>query len=1024
MQFLKTHYILFWQQAIPKNNANFNKRNALKASIFTVLITLFSTVLFAQNVTIKGTITADDGSPLPGASVKVKDGSSATIANENGKYELKILSSNKEATTLVFSFLSYATQEIKWSGANELNVVLRTDFKTLADVVVVGYGTSRRKDLTGAISSIKKSDFENQPLADVSQTLKGLAPGVSVTQTSGAPGSDVKIRIRGISSILGNNAPLLVIDGVQSSINLNDLNPNDIESLEILKDASSTAIYGSRGANGVIMITTKRGDKNAAPKVEFNSFASLNNNAFRYDLLGPVDYANLVNKLNPNTFSNQDLDYFNSFGGTDWQDVLLQTGILKSSSLSVTGGNKNTSYLFSGNIIDETGLVIGSKRNRYALRTNIQSNISDKLKLGLNLAVSKNNTRNVSASYQEIWDAVNWSPTALIFQDDNTYNQIDRFGSIRPNPYMLLKERNSDNNNLLGIAGLNLDYQIIPSLTFNTTLGITYSPGNFAFANNEFIDPRVSAGQGSFNTLFWQSSNTLTFQKSISENHRFTVMAGFEEQKRESRSFGASGNGFQLPAVGYDNLGLASVTSIRSGYSAEALRSFFGRSIYTFRNKYLFTLTYRADGSSKFKGNNKYSYFPSAAVAWKLEEEEFIKKLDIFSNLKLRASWGITGNQAISAYSTIGLLTPTNHNFGTTTLTPGYLIEGAGNANLRWEETKQYDLGLDVGLFENRFNLTLDYYNRRTTGLLQATTLPAYNGGGNIIQNIGEMLNTGVDLGLNANIIKANNISWDASANFSVINNKVVSLGEETQLFPSRGDQYYVFENSNSHVVKVGEPLGAFWGIKHLGIWQADEVAAAAVYNAKPGDNKYLDFNNDQKINGNDFHVIGQSLPKFRWGFNNNIIYKKFTLNLFVEGVMGNKVFNAQFASAAIPSSNGRTITLAEGANYWTPNNTNAKYGNPLSSSNLNYSNSSQWLQDGSFIRFRNISLAYQFNKSQVKIANIKIYASAQNLFTLTKFVGSDPEGTVSGPSDSYGGYNSGSFPTAKTLTLGLIFTN
>lgn len=998
------------------------KRLSTKSYILIIILLIFNTALFAQNIVIKGKVTSDDGKPMQGASVKVKGTNIGVNTNDNGMYQINIALSVKNPV-LTFSYLAYSSQEIAVNGLSEINANLKLDIKTLSDVVVLGYGSQRKKDLTGSVVSVKRSDFENQPLLDVSQTLKGLAPGVSVSQGSGAPGSDVKIRIRGASSILGNNSPLIVIDGIQTSISLSALNPNDIETIDVLKDASSTAIYGSRGANGVINITTKRGTKDGTAKFEFNQFVSASRIATKFDVLNAIDYANTTNKLNPGAYSPSDLEYYKAFGGTDWQDVLVQDGLIKSTNLSVNGGTTKNSYLISGNYVDEKGIVIGSSRKRYNLRTNIQSTITNKLSVGLNLSGSYNTSQNVSQNYEELWDAINWSPTEAVFEDDGSYNFSDLYGSIRRNPYMKLKERNSNGKSFTGIVGSNLNYKITPKLTFNALLGIDLSANNFGFSNNKFFDPPTSAGQGNSSSTGYQANATLTYLNTFKSIHNVTALVGYEQQKSEFNSFDATGTNFLLTSVDYYNLGLGANSRIASSYGGQALRSFFGRANYSYKDKYLFTATYRADGSSKFRGSNQYSFFPSAALAWRASEEEFIKNFNIFDNLKIRTSYGITGNQAIQPYGVLALLASSPFSFGGTTGMPGFRIQGAGNDNLKWEETRQLDMGIDVAFFKNRVSLTVDLYNRKTSGLLQATRLPDYNGGGNIIKNIGQMENKGVDVGLNIIPVANKNFNLTTALNFSVINNKIISLGNEQRIFPPN-DAYYVFGSNNSHVLQVGQHMGSFWGIKHLGVWQQNEAAEAAKVNSKPGDNKYLDLNGDNKLDGSDYDVIGNSLPKYRWGLNNTLTYKRFTLNFFIEAVTGFSVFNGQFAAAAIPSSNGRTITLIEGADFWTPTNTGAKYANPKSETNLNFPQSSQWLQNGSFLRFKNISLGYTLDKSKIKFANIRIYGSAQNIFTLTKFIGADPEGTVSAVSDTYGGYSAGTYPISRTFTLGIVLSN
>jgi TonB-linked SusC/RagA family outer membrane protein len=991
--------------------------------IIIIPLLLLMQQLRAQTKTVTGNVTDEKNNPLISATVTLQGKNITTITDAKGNFSINIPSKINQPA-LEISYIGFVSQIISLEDREFIKITLQTDEKfKLADVIVVGYGTSRKRDLTGAVTSIKRSDFENQPLTDVSQSLKGLAAGVAVSSSTGAPGADVKIRIRGISSILGSNAPLIVIDGIQSNININELNPNDVESVEILKDASATAIYGSRASNGVVLISTRKGTLNGTPKIEINSFVSFKKTTDRFDLLNATDYANLANKLTPGTYSADELDNFTKTNGTDWQKELAQTGVAQSHTVTVSGGNAGTTYLFSGNYVNETGVVINSDRQRYALRANIQTKVNDRLTIGLNLSGNQNNPRNISPYYTEVWDAVNWSPTEPIFLADGSYNKKDKIGSIRQNPYMILHESKGESRNFLGTAGANASFIILPGLTFNTLLGINISNNGFGFIANEFINPNIFAGQGASKSTFWQSSSTLNYQHTINVDNKFSLLAGFEQQKTEYQFLSANGSNFPTSSGGFYNLGLASSQSIGSSYSAEQLLSYFGRGTYSYKDRYLLTATYRADGSSKFKGDNKYSYFPSVGLAWRISEENFMKDSKIFDNLKIRGSWGITGNQAIGPYATLSLLSSANFTYGGTSSYGGYSIQGAANPNLKWEETKQTDVGIDAGILNSRISFTADYFERKTNGLLQAVPLPDYNGGGTVVKNVGNMENKGFELAVNATPVQNKNWYWNSSLNFSDIRNKITSLGDVTQIFPNP-QEYYVFEKSTSHVVQVGESLGAFWGVNHLGIWQKSEAAEAASYGNVPGDNKYQDLNGDKIIDGKDFQIIGNSLPKYRWGFNNTVRYNNFTLNVLVEAVTGYKAFNGQFASAATPSTGqARAITLAEAADFWTDKNQGAKYANPMSSSSQNFVQSSQWLQDGSFVRLKNISLAYDIKKSVIKFADMRIVVSGQNLLTKKKFVGTDPEGSVSGSSDSFGGYSAGVYPSAKMYTVGILFT-
>ncbi|MEN8119303.1 MAG: SusC/RagA family TonB-linked outer membrane protein [Bacteroidota bacterium] len=973
------------------------------------------------SIEITGKVIDEEGNPITGAAISIKGGTVGTITDMNGAYSIEAT----EGDILVFSFIGYQSKEIIVENQTNISVTLLLAIESLDQIVVVGYGTMRKSDQSGSSSTVNTEDYIDLPSIDISQSMQGKVAGVSILKNSGTPGGDLKIRIRGGNSMLGDNNPLVIVDGVAMNINLKDLNPNDIESMEILKDASSTAIYGSRGANGVIVINTKRGSSKQ-PIVEISSSYSVHQIAKTYDLLNAADYATLLNKMNnSNTFSPDEIAAFRTNGGTDWQDAIFQMGYTHNNQVSLLGGSEKLKYYLSGSYIDEEGILINTGQKKYSLRSNIDAEVNDKLSLSLNLSVSGNalkNTNDMAGSKESpIWSALIWSPTEPIYNADGTYNKTDQYGSIGFNPYMVANERVNDELGASVLGNVKINYKIIDNLTFSSILGVENNAIEYASFTNQFVGATTGSSRGYNNNFFWQASNLLTYKNTF-DIHRISIMAGFEASAMTSKEFNASGSNLATESVGYDNLSLNSSQSISSSWQRWALRSYISRVSYSLKDRYLLTATYRNDGSSKFKGSNKFSSFPSFAAGWRISEEQFVKNLNIFDNLKLRGSWGITGNQAIRPYATLALLSTSVYSYGTGIAYTGYSPVGAENPDLKWEETTQINMGLDFAILDSRLTASADIFMKQTDGLLQATALPAYNGGGTIIKNIGSIENKGFEATLNYAIIKTNDLSWNTGFNFSSIKNKVISIGDEEQIFP--GDNYAGgFVTSKLFVVKPGESLGSFYGYEFLGLWQTDEAAEAALYGNMPGDSKYRDINGDNIIDGDDLMIIGNALPKFSWGLNNFISYKNFDLNIMIEGIHGRDVLNLGYAAAGVAVGDARSITLDEAKNVWTESNTNTIWPKIDSGSNTDHINSSKWLQDGSFVKVRNISLAYSLSKEKAKFANFRFVLSAQNLLTFTKYKGFDPEVTATGNSDIDQGLDMGAYPSARSYTFGITLS-
>lgn len=990
-----------------KHRFIFFKHPASFRFMLLLLVVFFSHTAFAQQM-VSGKVT-NEGVTLSGVVVRIKGGSLATQTDKDGNFSI-----NTPANAiLLFNYIGLKPQEVAVNNQKFLTVALEENVNTLEAVAVVGYGTQKRKDLTGSISTLKADTYKDQPVINASSALQGRVAGVSVTQSSGAPGGQAKIRIRGANSVSGSNEPLYIVDGLAlGSIGIQDINVNDIESMDVLKDASATAVYGSRGANGVVIITTKSG-KSGQAKVSYNSFLSFNSPMKRYDLMDAVTYANMANLAAGTTVIANPESYAGKT--TDWQDLLFKNAITQNHQLAVNGGSENIKYYVSGFYTDQEGLLVNTNQKKFGLRSNLEAKLGSKVSIGVNLFAQRINSKNngvQTSKANPVMASIAWAPTEPVYEDEanKLYNRTG-LSPIWPNPYMTSME--SDNNVFANVAVLNgnLKYNITDWLTFTSNVGLDMNISKAASLSNNWISPgNMKAAQSSSENYNFQNSNVLTFHKLFKEKHDLTVTAVEESTLNTSTSFNANGSGLSTTSNGYYNLGLNSAQSISSGYAQWSILSFMGRAAYSYDGKYLATVTLRRDGSSKFQGNNKWSNFPSASIGWNLNEESFVKQLNVFSSLKLRAGWGVTGNQSIAPYSTLGLLSPVNYSYGTTTSFQGYTLGNPNTPDIKWETTKQTDIGLDMSFFNKRLNITADYYSKNTTDMLLYTQIDNYLGGGKLLKNIGAVNNKGFEFLIDAVALDQAGFKWTTGLNAAFNKNKVVSLGDQTMIKRARIGGGLI--NSDIQVIQVGESLGSFYLIPWEGVYQTDGDGH------KAGDYKYTDVSGNGVIGYEDMVIAGNATPKVQWGFNNNFNYKNFEFNVFVQGAYGHKVFNATYAAAAVASSDVAYPTLAETANYWTPQNTGSVWANPASTAKK-YIESTQFLQNASYARLKNISLSYNFPKSMLKFGNAKLTLSGQNLFTITKYKGFDPEATsTSANSDADAGIDLGAYPSPKTYTL------
>ncbi|PIQ22930.1 MAG: SusC/RagA family protein [Cytophagales bacterium CG18_big_fil_WC_8_21_14_2_50_42_9] len=989
--------------------------------------------LWAQ-VAVSGTVTdATKGDPLPGVSIIIKGTTQGGVSDVNGNFNLQAPDAN---SILVFSFIGYQSKEVPVNGQTRLNVSLLVDNKALEEVVVVGYGAVKKSDLTGSVGTLKGAELNKTPAASVDQLLQGKIAGVQVIAPSGQPGAGATIRIRGVSSLSGSNSPLVVVDGFPwgDAGNLKQINPEDIESIEVLKDASSAAIYGSRGANGVIMITTKKG-RAGAPRITLSTLNTISTLPVKLDLWrDPIEEAIYANEaaLNggvapdqlPYLGKERSGVYFPSVAelrgldpnkpqwpyNTDWVDLVYRNPFSQSYTLSADGGNENTKYSISGNYYKEEGLVKLNYFDKYTGRLNLDQKLTNAVNVGTNLILThtKSNGQQVNADRSRIFPAY-----------DETGNYFRTASNDYGNPLAVLNEvlNTGKTIDVLGTIYANiqftdwLQFRSQLSSKYGNSVGDNYQPATVTFSGAE------AQGLGSvsnYNNTELLNENYLTANKNFGDAHRFNVVAGYSIQKSVTRTSNLVGRNFVNDNLRNENLGSAGIQTISNDLTRSKLASWFGRVNYTLKDRYLFTLTGRADGSTKFGANNKWAFFPSGAFAWRVIEEDFMQSLSAFSDLKLRASYGVTGNQGISPYQSLdrfgsgfywsGGVRETGYGpgLGGSNNEQGLrLIGGLGNNSLKWETTNSLDVGIDFGFLDQRFTLTADYYMKNTYDLLRIRSVSPSSGYDEQWVNDGEINNKGFELGANAAILEGNGLTWNVGANFTLNRNKVVAMGENN-LVPV-GTLYETIRQ-NANYFAIGEPAYSFYGYKTAGIIQTLQEGLEAGLTgaeAQPGEIKYVDLDENGVIDGNDRTIIGNPNPNFLYSFNTSLTFKGFDLSAQLYGVQGNDVFDF------------RKMTPSRQIIRWTPDNPSNEY--PRANSTRGYRASDFFLTDGSFLRLQNVTLGYNVPTGTIRgVKSLRIYVSGNNLYTFTKFnTGFDPE-------MGENGVNQGAYPRPRAMSLGI----
>ncbi|MCE7044556.1 TonB-dependent receptor [Dyadobacter sp. CY312] len=1026
------------------------------------------TVKVAQvDKTVSGKVTDDKGEGLPGVSIIVKGTQQGTSTDAQGAYELTI---PEGASVLIFSFVGYVSTERTVNAETVVDISLVADTKSLDELVVVGYGTQKRANVTAAISSVPMNEIKDMPVSNVATALQGKIPGVVIQQNNGTPGSTPAIKVRGFGSISAGNSPLIVVDGniVGASV-FSNLNTNDIESMDVLKDASSTAIYGSKGSNGVILITTKRG-KSGKPSVNLDVFSGFQQVSKKMDLINSQQFAEFgrdasnnayldnikgANISDPNSARPTDylryryprgevFDWLNfddpariaALPYTDYQDEIFRTAKMNSYQLSASGGTDKARYSVSGGYLQQDGIIRRSSLDRYTLRANVEVNVLPAVKIGFNL----NPTFKVQ---QEVKDAGHWGDNAVvnsalsvmpmipIYAADGSYSSQTAIAAPYnypgiTNPVANITEYNSQVQTANMLANTYAELNLLKDFTYRVSANVNfggYRRNSYRTSKmplNQILPPSVSTGNAySEQSLSWLFNQTLNYSKSINDIHNFDVLIGMESTKFQYQDSNGSGSSYPNDVVETLN-GSASgtTTTAVSSRTENASASYFARANYNFKGKYLLNVSVRRDGSSIFGPDNRWGTFPAGSLGWRLSEETFMKSISSISEAKLRVSYGLSGNNAFNNnYPYVATLRSDNYSFNNT-LVNGLVPSSLANTQLGWERSQQLDAGIDLGLFNNRILLIVDYYQRTTKDLLLSVNVPTVTGFGTAVKNIGRMENKGWEFAVNTrNLTKA--VVWNTSLNLSFNRNKVVALGPTGDPIRSASGV------GESNITQIGSPIGSFYGYKQIGVFkdQADLDSNPHDPTSRPGDMKYEDVNKDGRIDANDRTIIGNNQPDFIFGVTNTFNYKGFDLNVAIQGSQGGEILN--LSRRFFENLEGNANQLSTVLNRWRSPSDPGDGVTPRANARTTGNNnaiSTRWVEDGSYLRIQNVSLGYQLPASLIskaKLQQVRVYASAQNLFTFTKYLNFNPEvSNYEGPLT--GGVDYGVYPLARTFTVGL----
>lgn len=1011
------------------------KRHLIKFRLAGLLL-LFSITAFAQDVITGKVIDAKTREPLPGATVIVQGTNLATTTDSEGTYRLTVSSPNGKITV---SYVGFLAKTIDLANQKKIDVELEPNISMLDDVVVIGYGTAKKSDITGSVASLTEKSFNKGVNVSAEQLIAGKVSGVQIIQNSGEPGGGITVNIRGMGSLNAGNSPLYVVDGfpidnsttvsgtganftgMRTARNpLNSINPADIASIEVLKDASATAIYGSRGANGVVLITTKRG-KEGGLKVNYDTYYGVQNVMNDIDLLSANDYKAVMNSLIDAGAGSASLKIGEFSGGTDWlKRMYHKNAPIKSHNLSFSGGNQSTKYYTSLNYFDQDGLLINSSNKRYSARVNLE-HTNKNFTVGTNITSSYVADSYVANGFDLneragiIYAAIAYEPTLSIYDQDNNYVLSKNMNIDNPLAIANGKTSTSDLYRTLGNVYGEVKFLTDFSARLNLGADIT-SQRRDTYVDRQTIEGRANGGIASVLTgtnNSFLSELTLNYKKRFG-NQDLNVLFGTTAQQFNANDLTSQGSGFPSDATKTDNLSLGDPTRFiaTSSRSRNSLLSYLGRVNYNIAEKYLLTGSLRIDGSSRFGENNKYGVFPSFAFAWRLENEEFIKNAEYITALKLRSSWGQTGNQAIDNYQSLTTYTTGQKavigSQQVSTTTPNRVP----NPNLKWETSEQLNFGLDFGLWGNRITGSLDWYTKTTRDMLLNLPIPRTTGFTTMMTNIGSVRNSGFEVLINSNNLSGP-LSWETTLNMTWMNNKVLNLGGIDNIFTGSAGG-----TANVAIIKVGLPMYAFYGYTIDGVWQTGDDLTTTKDNVKPGDFKYRDLNGDKIVNADDRQVIGNPFPKFMASLTNNFTYKGFNLNVFFDGAWGAKMLNNNLVDTYFPANLLRNRLSEPLLNRWTPSNPSTVYPsfvNPLGQGKKEVN--TYTVESADFLRLNTVKLGYDFSIKNSAVKGVGVFVTAQNLAMWTKYKGYDPSINPNG-----GGVRIdwNAFPTARTILFGL----
>lgn len=1087
-------------------------KRLLRSNLTLLLFMLFFQLSYSQSgKTITGTVNNEDKVPLANATVSVKGTNIYILTDQQGKFSI-IVPSNKSVVTVSFVGLKSVSTVV--GDRDVIDFVMTKGTSDLGEVIVVGYGSVRKKDLTGSVGRVKMEDVQKAPVQTIDQALAGRVAGVQVVSPDGQPGSNAEIIIRGVGSVTQSSAPLYVIDGFpQEDANFNAINPADIESMEVLKDASSTAIYGARGSNGVIIITTKRG-KSARPVLAYNGYYGAQKPVKFMKLMSPYEFVRLQNDANPQFanyvyFANaKTLEDYKDVPAIDWQDLLFNDAPnFQNHNVSLSAKVNKTAYTISASYGDMDGLIIKSGFKRYQARVTLDQDVTEKLKIGINVNYASYRSWGQAPSSQstppgQVVSSANWNfmtnlwsyrpvlgaraPDLNFIYEDLLDDNVEEGGvpnSGRVNPYVQAMNEVNERYNTTINANTYLNYKIVKDVVFRSTVGVTLNKGdNYKFNNSKTNSgsPLTPHGQqygvnGSTSTsksFSLLNENTLTYDKLFNKRSRLNAVVGFSWQKFNNEGYGFGSTNIPNESIGYKGLGQGTPYNVQSNSSLSSMASLLGRINYTFRDNLLFTASFRTDGTSKFHPSNRWGYFPSGAVAWRFGNEKFMEKYTFIDDAKVRVSYGATGNNRVDDFAYMSLLTANTSTFSGSyypwndQIIYNIVVSSMANKNLKWESGIQTDVGLELSMFKDRVNLEVDYYDRVTKDLLLRANMPYSTGFTSAFMNVGKVRNKGLEFTLNTINIKSDKFTWNSSFNISFNRNQLLALNSgEDALLTIRSFDASVGSMTN-YIAKVGQPIAQFYGLISDGMYQLSDYYAlpngangfiyvlkegVPVYNfgrnpgnlavpetnngfvTQPGSPKYIDVNGDGKTDANDYTVIGNPYPKHYGGFSNNLGYKGFDLNIFLQWSYGNQIMNANrmrfegsTAGSGYPTTiNGGLINhnmFASYANRWTPENPSNKYPSINATTEGLRQYSTRIIEDGSFLRVKTVQLGYNVSPHVLKrtgLATVRVYVSAQNLLTLTKYSGPDPEVNLGG-NNLTPGFDFSPYPRTKVYTAGL----